>query len=326
MNRKALIVGIDFYEKVNNLHGCVNDSKAVKKVLERNEDGSLNFDIIHKTASDTDSMIKRNELKNYATELFRDDNDVALFYFSGHGHVEFTGGYLITSECELGDDGFSLNDLLKIANDSPAKNKIVIIDSCHSGFMGKIDSNVNYSIISEGLTILTASTEEQYALEENGSGIFTKLLVDALNGSAANLIGEISPGSVYAHIDQSLGSWEQRPIFKTNVKRFNVLRCVKPSISLSDLRLITKLFEHKDSFFNLNPTFEPERNGNEPPGFPAPDAENTKIFSLLQKYNRVNLVVPVDAPHMWHAAIGYKSCKLTALGKHYWNLVNKKRI
>ena len=33
MNRKALIVGIDFYEKVSNLHGCVNDSKAVKKVL-----------------------------------------------------------------------------------------------------------------------------------------------------------------------------------------------------------------------------------------------------------------------------------------------------
>ena len=25
--------------------------------------------------------------------------------------------------------------------------------------------------------------------------------------------GDITPGSIYAHIDQSLGAWEQRPLF-----------------------------------------------------------------------------------------------------------------
>lgn len=326
MGRKALVVGIDFYENGNNLHGCINDSYSVKAVLERNSDSTINFDIKHKTASDVNSMIERIELKNDVMELFKDDSEIALFYFSGHGHIEFTGGYLITSECKHGDDGLPLNDLIKIANDSPAKNKVIIIDSCHSGFTGKVDSSDKRSFISEGLTILTASSEDQYALEENGTGVFTKLLVDALNGSAANLIGEISPGGIYAHIDQSLGAWEQRPIFKTNVKKFNVLRHVKPSISLEDLRKITIYFPNKDSFFQLDPSFEPERSGDEDSSFPKPTAQNIEIFSVLQKFNRVNMVVPVNAPHMWHAAINSKGCKLTVLGEHYWNLVNKGRI
>ena len=55
------------------------------------------------------------------------------------------------------------------------------------------------------MTILTASTKEQDASEKNGSGVFTTLFVDALNGAATNLVGDVTPGSVYAHVDQSLG-------------------------------------------------------------------------------------------------------------------------
>lgn len=56
------------------------------------------------------------------------------------------------------------------------------------------------------------------------------------------------------------------------------------------------------------------------------DPVNTAKFAILQKYNRVNLVVPVDAPHMWHAAMGSKACKLTVLGEHYRRLVKKGQI
>lgn len=122
-----------------------------------------------------------------------------------------------------------MTDLLLVANNSPSRNKIIILDYCHAGFMGKSSaSNNDASILNEGITILTASSENQYALETKDSGVFTTLLVDALSGSAANLVGEITPGSIYAHIDQSLGPWEQRPIFKTNVRSFTSLRSVQP--------------------------------------------------------------------------------------------------
>ena len=172
---------------------------------------------------------------------------------------------------------------------------------------------------------MTSSTKDQYSSEENGSGVFTSLLVDALSGGAANLLGDITPGSVYAHIDQSLGAFEQRPIFKTNVRAFVSLRQVTPPINLEDLRRIIKLFPAPGFEFDLDPTYEPEMKGRDD-DMPLPIEESVKKFSILQKYNRLNLLTPIGAPNMWNAAMEYKSCKLTALGEHYRKLVNKGRI
>lgn len=316
--RKALVVGIDYYDRINQLYGCVNDAYAIKTVLDRHSDGTKNFDVNIEVATGATQRIERKELKNKVEELFNDKSDIALFYYSGHGYVESTGGYLITSECTDGDDGFSMNELLDIANSSPARNKIIVLDCCHSGILGKTSPKEDKSILSEGLTILTASSETQYAIEKNGSGVFTSLFIDAMNGSASNLLGDITPGSIYAHIDQSLGSWEQRPIFKTNVTSFTTLRKVQPPISLIDLKKLTELFPNKGEEFKLDPSYEDTSD--------KPDDENVAKFKLLQKFNRINLVVPVNAEHMYYAAMESKSCKLTILGEHYWNLITKDRI
>ena len=195
----------------------------------------------------------------------------------------------------------------------------MILDCCHSGIAGNVD---NWKAeLREGLTILTASTKDQQALEVNGRGIFTNLLIDALEGAAANILGSISPGSVYAHIDQSLGDWDQRPVFKTHVKKFIPLRKVTPAISLTNLQHITEFFPRRDHEYQLSPEYEPERSESDKKKYPPPDPEKTKIFAILQKYNRLNLLVPLDAPHMWHAAMQSKSCKLTRLGEHFRRLV-----
>ena len=69
--RKALCVGIDCYEKISDLHGCVNDANAVKEVLQRNGDGTLNFDVKLLTATSETSYISRSTLKDSVEELFR---------------------------------------------------------------------------------------------------------------------------------------------------------------------------------------------------------------------------------------------------------------
>ncbi len=324
--RKALVVGIDYYAHASGLHGCVKDAQAVRSILERNSDGSVNFDVMLSCGCGPDSVISRLELKKLARELFDGDSETALFYFSGHGHIETTGGYLLASDCQTGDDGLPLGELLTIANASKARNKVIVLDSCHSGVAGSSQATPLTAELTEGTTILTASTADQYASEENGAGVFTTLFVDALNGAAGNLVGAVTPGSIYAHIDQSLGPWEQRPVFKTNVKNFVSLRKVQPSIALSDLRRITEFFPTPGFLFQLDPSFEPERQEPPVPGIPPPNLVNTQKFAILQKYNRVNLAVPVDAPHMWHAAMESKRCQLTVLGEHYRRLVAKGRI
>lgn len=323
--RKALVVGINFYQRVGGLFGCVDDAYAVKAVLDRNSDGTVNFGTKLLTGTGPTDMVTRSVLRESIKELFTGECETALFYFAGHGHVESTGGYLIASDATTGDEGLPLNEVLTFANNSTARNRIIVLDSCHSGIAAASPNATGISEIKEGTTILTASTAEQYATEQNGAGVFTTLFVDALSGAAGNLVGEVTPGSIYAHIDQSLGPWDQRPVFKTNVKTFVSLRRVQPPIALAELQKITEFFQTPGQDFPLDPTFEPERQGVDVT-IPAPDPINTAKFAILQKFNRVGLVVPVDAPHMWHAAMESKACRLTVLGEHYRRLVERGRI
>lgn len=309
--RKALIVGIDHYEEktIGSLQGCVNDAHAVKAMLDRHADGSVNFGTRLIVGTGPGDILTKTELKEAVRELFADDAEIALFYFAGHGYIESTGGYLCAGDCKTGDDGLPLSEVMTLANKSRARNKIVILDSCYSGALGDHAVNDKVSEIFEGVTILTASTKGQYAAEAGGGGVFTGLLVDALGGAAANLVGDVTPGGVYAHIDQSLGTWSQRPVFKTNVKSFVSLRKVQPPLEPADLRRISEFFPTPGFVFPLDPSYEPTD--------PSADPDKTAVFAILQKYNRVNLLVPIDAPHMWHAAIGKKGARLTALGEHY---------
>lgn len=169
--RKALVVGINYYDHGRPLFGCVDDAHAVKAVLERHDGGLVNFDCMLLTGTGPDDRVVRGDLKDSIKELFKDDAEIALLYFAGHGHIETTGGYLLTTDSSRGDEGVSLAEILTLANSSPAANKVIILDSCHSGIAGTPPSVNDLATLSEGLTVLTASTKDQYASEENGRGV-----------------------------------------------------------------------------------------------------------------------------------------------------------
>ena len=329
-NRRALIVGIDHYTRLAPLSGCVNDAIAMKDVLEWNADGSPNFEnpqlLIDGGGA---AAVTQKALRGAVDELFSDEYaDIALLYFAGHGHAEDTGGYLCTGEFEGKGDGLPLVDVMTLATNCKARNKVIILDCCKSGSAGNKTTGERTADIAEGITILTASQPNRNSFEMpgGGAGVYTSLLVEALHGAAANLLGEVSVGSAYAYIDLSLGNWAQRPMFKTHVNKFVHLRTAKPPIPIEDLRQLAVHFPSPKYRFPLDPAYEPERNGSEPAGTPPPDPEGTKVFAQLQRYNRVNLVRPVDAPHMWHAAMWSKSCELTVLGQHYRELAAKGRL
>ena len=320
--KKALLVGINNYPNIP-LRGCINDANAIGSIIEVHGDGSPNFDI----KIETDVPTKSN-LKELIIDLFSGNPETALFYFSGHGFLNELGGYIVTPDYKNYDEGIAMEDILKIANKSKALDKIIILDCCHSGAMGSPILSEGSSQLREGVTILTASRDDEPSLEINGHGVFTNLLINAMRGGASDLRGHISPGSVYAYIDQALGPWEQRPVFKTNVTRFTSLRTVNPQVPIDVIRKIIDYFPAPQDEFALNPSFEftntdkIEHNVVEPQAKP----ENVSVFKHLQKFQSVGLVVPVDAKHMYFAAMESKSCKLTALGYHYWRLVKDKRI
>ncbi len=154
------------------------------------------------------------------------------------------------------------------------------------------------------------------------------MLLDALRGGAADLRGHISPGSVYAYIDRALGSWAQRPVFKTNISRFTSLRVVQPQVSVEVLRKIVQYFPLPDHEYYLDPSYEDTNTvGYEHKVVePYADTENVSRFKELQKLVSIGLIVPINEKHMYFAAMNSKSCRLTPLGRHYWRLVHDGRV
>lgn len=322
--KKALVVGINNY-KHSPLKGCINDAREFANEIKENGDESPNFEVVLAT-----NVMKKAKLKSLIIELFEGDNDIALFYFSGHGYIDNVGGYLVTPDSRINDVGVSMDEVLSIANNSKAKNKVLILDCCHSGAFGSPTiSGGAFAQINEGVTILTASRKNESAIEINGHGVFTNLLLNALNGGAADIQGHITPGGIYAYIDQALGAWhKQRPLFKTNVSQFTVLKSIPAQVSKTELRRIVKYFPSPEYEYKLNPSYE-FTNSTEVEHLvikPFAKPDHVAIFKDLQKFESVGLVVPVNAEHMYFAAMNSKSCKLTALGYHYWRLVQVRRL
>ena len=249
--RKALIVGINDYPNCP-LFGCINDARSVAEILSNHEDGKKNFDVNLK-----ENVERKGELLGLIDSLFRGNPEVALFYFSGHGYIDELGGYIVTPDFGPHDMGVSMCDILRYANESKAENKVIILDCCHAGAMGNMTfGNIGESIVGNGVTILTSSRDDESSMEIGGRGVFTSLLIEALDGGAANIQGDITPGSIYAFIDQALGAWEQRPLFKTNIQKFVSIRSVVPRISLDELRVLSECFASPCVEMKLDPSFE----------------------------------------------------------------------
>lgn len=316
----ALCVGVDYYasERVNNLEQCVLDANDMANALRVNGDGSPNFETITCFARDEKSAISKDKLSALLRHLFSLEVETALFYFSGHGAVTDYAGYLCTSEIERPEHGLSMEELMMIVRESRAHNRVIILDSCHSGTLGEVEMS-GYCKLPPNTTILAACNDDAVAYE----GVFTPLVVDALNGGAMNLVGEVTPGSVYAHVDRALGIFYQRPVFKANVKNFVCLKKNKAPIALEKLHLLPALFPEPEMEFPLDPTYEEDKNNTDNKEV---NKAHEKVFALLRSYAALNLVVPVGEEYMYWAAVRSKSCKLTALGQYYWGLVVKGRI
>lgn len=321
--RKCLLIGINEYHSAP-LNCCINDVKAMNNILSKNFNGDRNFHSKELLDSNATKAKIRKEIK----ELFIGEDDVALLYFSGHGFDDENDGIIVSYDYEEDDWGIKMSEILEIANKSKIKHKVIILDCCHSGFLGNHGIMGDTSFLGNGVVIMTASKKEQNSIEVNGHGVFTNLLLEAISGGAADILGNVTPGSIYSYIDQALGPWDQRPLFKANISSFICINHTQPKILVNEIREITAFFNEEDSIFMLDPSFEKTNieNGEHRNIAPYAKTENVEKFTLLQKYNRNGLVVPYDSSDMYFAAMNSKGCILTPLGKHYFQMVKEEII
>lgn len=324
--RKALVVGINDYPgEGNKLKSCVNDANSIAKLLGRNYDDEVNFGVVELV----DAQATRSNIIAHLKKVFDDETDTGIFYFSGHGFDDADDGQLVTYDCNEQYFGIKFKEVNEILRKSKCRNKIVIIDACYSGKVGNFHDIGDITYLSKGTTILTSCNEKETAIEKGNHGLFTNLLIYALEGGASDIFGRITPASIYSYIDSCLGEFEQRPLFKSYVSTFVTLREVAPKITKQEVKTIARLFADYRDKYQLNPSYEPtnyvgsKKIGKKDLKEPYCTPEHTKIFALLQKAVQNGLIKPTNERHMFYAAMNSDTCELTDLGIQYWILVNK---
>jgi Caspase domain len=325
MARRALIFGVDNYENVSGLKCCVKDACAMNDVLSRHENGDPNYDCLLFTSNGPDK-ITRAFLREQMTSLFANFTGDVLFYFAGHGSPSDTGAFMCTSDASSHDLGIGMDELLTLANKSPAAEILLILDCCFSGALGNpagLQGDIeNKALLREGVTILAASRPTEPSAEFNGHGVFTSLVLNGLHGGAADVLGNVSAASVYALAEQALGAWDQRPLYKSHASKLSPIRKCDAAVQPSLLRQLVNYFPDATQTYSLDPTYE-EHSG-------SAVQDRVAIFKIFKQYQSARLLRTIDKANdedaLYWACMRSTGVRLTGLGRFYWRLAKDNRI
>jgi hypothetical protein len=315
--RRALLIGIDAYQNFSELSGCVDDAKRMCEVLKHHEDKTPNYDCRLFTSS-RKRPIDGAFLKQKWDSLFHDFKGDILFYYSGHGAQTNTGNQFVAHDGNGTIPGLGMNDLLTLANLSPAREIVLILDCCFAAGAGDPMLLGGNALLREGVTILAGSSSIGFAREIGGHGVFTDLVISALNGGAADVQGHVSAASVYAYVDQALGAWDQRPIYKSYTSAVSALRRCQAPVPHNVLRELPQLFKKPDSFHRMNPSYEHTHK--------SAKKDKVEIFNKFKILRDARLLRTVDGHDLFFAALERGAAVLTPLGQFYWRLSKNNRI
>jgi hypothetical protein len=236
----AVVVGVCHYKdaSLNKLKYCENDAAEFVKFLKSPQAGSVpDENIISLSGPDA----TRRKIVNAVADLFgtrANENDMIIFYFSGHGSSGAGSGYLMPFEAEYTDPvatAVPMDQLYSIINSSPAKMKTVYIDACHAGYyphsqgskgssseMNSAISSAFANIIGKSkpgvMTILSSKSEEDSEESESfHSGLFTHYLLLGLRGQADKTPsdGHITAGELEDYLTENVkeaSNYRQHPI------------------------------------------------------------------------------------------------------------------
>jgi len=317
---RALLVGIDAYDRFSALSGCVNDVAALAPLLSRHQNNDVNFEC--RTLTTGTARVERDHLLRELAALLEPAADIAVLYFAGHGREESADVSLVTSDGTEHTPGVPLSEVLGRVRQSPVAEVNIILDCCFSGAAAGIPQlGVGDAAVRRGVSLLTASRADEPSAETAaGRGLFSTYLEGALDGGAADVLGKVTMPGVYSYLSECFTAWEQRPMFKANIDHPHVLRRCEPAVPLEGLRELATLFPEQGFVYSLDPSYEPDQD------VVAKDPEHQRIFAVLQKMRAAKLVDTIDSDHLYYAAMESKACRLTPLGELYRLMAAQDRI
>lgn len=226
-NVKALVVGVSNYyiSGAGNLPFCMNDVVIMEKSL---CDGlKLRKSDIISCGSSGD--VKKDDFINALLQMttLTDENDILIFYFSGHGTTIDKQHYLVFS-----DGLISTQEIIGYFEEVLAKSKIIFLDCCFSGNFS-VDKTSIFNIektvaefAGKGYAVFSSSNsaQESYGRPDKPISVFTSFLCSALQDKYIIRQGKITLYDIQKLVSLYLEVWSKRnpgkqqyPIFRANM-------------------------------------------------------------------------------------------------------------
>ena len=129
----ALVIGIDSYRPLPHLETPVNDAREIAVVL--NEQYGFTTQTLLDMEATRDHIIEA--LDHYRSSLKENDN--LLIYYAGHGYFDKEADSAYWAPVDAGKDTYAhwiiAEDITKTSNALPARQVLIISDSCYSGML-----------------------------------------------------------------------------------------------------------------------------------------------------------------------------------------------
>jgi len=192
----ALLIGIDQYQdaRIPRLRHAANDVQAMAQVL-------------HGLGFQTLTLLNAQATKRGIEAAFEKLSDLAkddrlLIFFAGHGETAQLAkgseeGFLVPYDANrrrLVQTGIPMRDIDRLGERLPPKHILFVLDACHAGFAfvgfrdiepeEKGDAYYRAVTAKPVVQVLTAGETGQKAAERDGQGLFTRWLVQGLQGVA----------------------------------------------------------------------------------------------------------------------------------------------
>ena len=220
--RRSLIIGVNAYRPaIGKLKFCTEDARAIENALNSRKDGynSTKSTLLIDTQSEDLRPSKVNIIENIAEICAEsNDEDTLIIHFSGHGAIGVNKKlYLLpldASAVSIEQTGIPWSWIQECIESSKARNKVLILDACHSG-TGKnptINREKSLDIANqlientEGFVCISSCAGGQlsYELEDLNHGLFTYYLVEGIKGGADALnIGVIDIESLFNYASEN---------------------------------------------------------------------------------------------------------------------------
>lgn len=183
----VIIVGVaDYLKNEAKLKYADDDAYKVYGFFKSPEGGAVPEERIALLIDENANGKKiRQKIKSFSEQAGEDD--VLLFYFSGHG----VPNNILAVDFDQNDSGIIPHSFIKNnLEKSKAKHRYCILDACHSGSLSKLaESQPFYNDLKDyenGLVAILSSKGEETSLEASGKrqGVFSYFLIKGLHGNA----------------------------------------------------------------------------------------------------------------------------------------------